>query len=74
MNIEIEDIDKVIFKINENTILETNHLLNVGKSINFYDDKNQVIQLKKENDTLKIKIKMNNIKSCLKKKSKEEEE
>ena len=74
MNIKIEEIDKVMFKINGNIILETNHHLKVGKSINFYDNNNQVIQLKKENDTLRIEIKIDNIKSCLKKKIVEQEE
>lgn len=69
MNIQIDEISKVIFKLNENTILNTNHALNVGESINFYDNENQVIQLKRENNTLKIELKINKIRSCYKKRS-----
>lgn len=74
MNLKLDEIDKVIFKISENTILETNHQLRVGESINFYDDNNQIIKLKKENNVLQIQIKINNIKASLRKKAKEQEE
>ena len=61
----IDDVQQISCSVNGKTIMESSHRIKVGKTINFYDDKNEIIQLEKKGEILNVTIKINNIRTCL---------